>query len=166
MFDSFKHLFLRVYQKNNALFLYNNFFHENEALFKRLKSESSTTMCPFHINERCIGNFPVWICTKIYVSIIQPKNYIPQSVNKYWETTNVGVLLELGLTPIYLSAIKFSVKNWERIRKGHANEMLKSAFSEASSTNLPWTNGIKSILEVLGMPNYYSDDNLNKPNFI
>lgn len=97
---------------------------------------------------------------KLYTSICK------QILGVQKQTTNVGVLLELGLTPVYLSAIKFSVKNWERIRKGHANEMLKSAFSEASSTNLPWTNGIKSILEVLGMPNYYSDDHLDKPNFI
>ena len=33
------------------------------------------------------------------------------------QTTNIGVLLELGRTPLYISCIKLAVKNWERIKK-------------------------------------------------
>ena len=37
------------------------------------------------------------------------------------QTTNVGVLLELGRIPLHLYASKFAVKNWERIRMGIGN---------------------------------------------
>ena len=36
-------------------------------------------------------------------------------------TTNIGVLLELGRISLKIHAIKLAVKNWERIKKIHAN---------------------------------------------
>ena len=35
------------------------------------------------------------------------------------QTTNIGVLLELGSVPMQLFAVKLAIKNWERIRQGH-----------------------------------------------
>ncbi len=96
---------------------------------------------------------------KLYTSICK------QILGVQKQTTNIGVLLEMGLGPLYLHAIKFAVKNWERIRKGNANELLTSAFRESSNSNLPWTNEVRSILEVIGMPNVYLNDHSDKPVF-
>ena len=43
------------------------------------------------------------------------------------QTTNIGVLLELGRIPLSISAVKFALKNWERIRLGQGNEILTDA---------------------------------------
>ena len=34
------------------------------------------------------------------------------------QTTNIGVLLELGRVPLQNFAIKAAIKNWERIKTG------------------------------------------------
>ena len=83
-------------------------------------------------------------------------------VGKY--TANIGVLLELGRVPLHISAVKLSVKNWERIRKGLANEVLLASYAE--STTLPWLSGIKSKLETNGMLSFYQDLHADKPTFI
>ena len=62
------------------------------------------------------------------------------------KTTNVGVLLELGRTPLHIEAISLCVKNWERIRKGEANDNISRSCSEASELNLPWNEGIQKNL--------------------
>ena len=42
------------------------------------------------------------------------------------QTTNIGVLLELGRILLGIWALKFAVKNWERIRLGHGRESRES----------------------------------------
>ena len=42
------------------------------------------------------------------------------------QTTNIGVLLELGRIPMHIYAAKLAIKNWERIKRGQANCVLKS----------------------------------------
>ena len=59
------------------------------------------------------------------------------------QTTNIGVLLELGKIPLRFDAIKLSIKIWERIRKQNANIILQASYAEASELNLPWISGIK-----------------------
>ncbi len=63
------------------------------------------------------------------------------------QTTNVGVLLELGRMPLQNFAIKAAIKNWERIRKGNINDILKNSHTTAIYDNLPWISHIKSILQ-------------------
>ena len=46
------------------------------------------------------------------------------------QTTNIGVLLELGRIPLSISAVKFALKNWERIRLGQGNEILTDAYKD------------------------------------
>ena len=82
------------------------------------------------------------------------------------QTTNAGVLLELGRVPLNLFAIKFAIKNWERIKHGHANSFLLASYEDCIEYNLPWTMNIKSILETNGMLNFYINDYINKPPFI
>ena len=82
------------------------------------------------------------------------------------QTTNVGVLLELGRLPLHLYAIKFSIKNWERIKRGQANNVLLASYKNATDEELPLTNNIKSILETNGMLSFYLNDYAENPPFI
>ena len=52
-------------------------------------------------------------------------------------TTNLGVLLEIGKTPLDIDCIKLGVKNWERIRKENANSLMAS-YNDAITEELPW----------------------------
>ena len=71
------------------------------------------------------------------------------------QTTNSGVLLELGRIPLHIYATKFSVKNWERIRLGSGNEILIEAYKEGADC---WDLHIKSLLEKNGMLNFYMNE--------
>ena len=82
------------------------------------------------------------------------------------QTTNIGVLLELGRIPIDIYAIKFSIKNWERIKANHANDILIASYNDAAKENLPWLSNIKGILEGKGMLNLYINSYENKPSFV
>ena len=70
------------------------------------------------------------------------------------QTTNIGVLLELGRIPLSISAVKFALKNWERIRLGQGNEILTDAYKDGE---LCWDLCIKSHLESNGMLNFYEE---------
>ena len=73
------------------------------------------------------------------------------------QTTNIGVLLELGRVPMHIHAAKLSVKNWERIEKGHANPILLGSYKNAKEEKLPWIENIYTILEKNGMANFYRE---------
>ena len=82
-------------------------------------------------------------------------------------TTNMGVLLELGRVPIQLHAIKFSVKNWERIRKKEANELLLASYKDARNENCSvWLTNIQHTLGINGMTNFFLNEYENNPSFI
>ena len=82
------------------------------------------------------------------------------------QTTNIGVLLELGRVPLSLYAKKLAIKNWERAKRGRANCVLQASYKDSIRENLPWTNGVKSILEKNGMLNFYINDYTSIPPFI
>ena len=82
------------------------------------------------------------------------------------QTTNIGVLLELGRIPMHIYAAKLAVNNWERIKRGQANCVLLASYRDAIEVNLPWLLGIKSVLERNAMLNFYLNDYTNKPSFI
>ena len=77
------------------------------------------------------------------------------------QTMNIGVLLELGRVPLSLSAMKMSIKNWDRIRRGEANELLITSYREAVEKNLKWVFTIKETLEVNGMLNSFLGYDIN-----
>ena len=79
------------------------------------------------------------------------------------QTTNVGVLLEIGRIPLSIWAAKFSVKNWERIRLGSGNEILIEIYKEG---DFCWDLSIKSLLETNGMLNFYIDNPITEYPFI
>ena len=75
-----------------------------------------------------------WGCLKL------PKNnpievfhmkVLKQILGVQKQTTNLGVLLELGKTTLDLECIKLGVKNWERIKKGNANTLLRASYKDA-----------------------------------
>ena len=52
------------------------------------------------------------------------------------QTTNIGVLLELGRVPMQLFAVKLAIKNWERIKQKKAKMLLILSYSDAMKENL------------------------------
>ncbi len=82
------------------------------------------------------------------------------------QTTNDGVLLELGRTPLCFDSKRFSIKNWERIIRGNANTPLLDSLKESIELNLPWTSHIKSNLENIGLLNFYTGDYSSKAPFV
>ena len=82
------------------------------------------------------------------------------------QTTNIGVLLELGRVPLQLFAVKLAIKNWERIRHGKANALLMASYVDATKENSQWISTIKEYLEKNGMLNLFINPYKNKPPFI
>ena len=82
------------------------------------------------------------------------------------QTTNDGVYLELGKTPLSFDAKKFAIKNWERITRGKANVPLLASYQESRELDLPWITSIKCTLESIGFLNFYMGDFSKKPPFV
>ena len=82
---------------------------------------------------------------KLYISICK------QLLGVQKQTTNIGVLLELGKIPLNIYAKKYAIKNWERIKMKKSNELLQSSYNDALRNNLLWISQIKTLLESKGM---------------
>ena len=82
------------------------------------------------------------------------------------QTTNIGVLLELGRTPLDIYAIKAAIKNWERIKTKQTNPLLNTSYDTALKNKLPWITNIKKCLETNGMLCFFINPYDNKPPFI
>ena len=68
------------------------------------------------------------------------------------QTTNSGVLLELGKCPLYIYARKNCIKNWARIHiTGKANEILLLTHQMSLKWSLKWTHEIKNTLDKSGI---------------
>ena len=110
-----------------------------------------------------------WGCLKL------PKNnpievfhmkVLKQILGVQKQTTNLGVLLELGKTTLDLECIKLGVKNWERIKKGNANTLLRASYKDANIEELPWISGIRLNLENNGLLSLFLNEYPDKPPFI
>ena len=100
-----------------------------------------------------------WGCFKLHNSNHIDTFYISmlkQILGVQRQTTNDGVLLELGRTPLSLEAKKLSIKNWERIIRGNANQPILLSLQEPIDLDLPWTSQIKSCMENIGFLNFYT----------
>ena len=95
-----------------------------------------------------------WGCLKL------PKNNPIENVHMMFckhllgvskQTSNSGVLLELGRIPITISAKKAAIKNWERIRKGMANSYLNLSFKHAKKNSLNWITSVDKTLTDIGL---------------
>lgn len=68
------------------------------------------------------------------------------------QTTNIGVLLELGRIPIMFYGLKNCVKNWSRIHiAGKANEIVILAHQMSLNCSLKWTEDVKMCLNRSGI---------------
>ena len=68
------------------------------------------------------------------------------------QTTNIGVLLELGRTPIMISAIKNCIKNWTRIHiLKKANTLVLLTHQSSLKYSLKWTEQIIICLNSSGI---------------
>ena len=68
------------------------------------------------------------------------------------QTTNIGVLLELGEIPLNLFAKKMAIKNWERISlQKNANNLVMKSYGFAIEETLDWPHLIKNKLAEIGM---------------
>ena len=74
------------------------------------------------------------------------------------QTTNIGVLLELGRVPLQNYAIKSAIKNWERIERGKINTVLLKSHHDAIYNGLPWITNIKSILQSYELDTIHRDE--------
>ena len=71
------------------------------------------------------------------------------------QTNTDGVLLEMGMIPLYLYAIKSATKNWERIQQGKANTLLNISNKYSREQHLPWAWNIQHIFSTSGMLREY-----------
>ena len=79
-------------------------------------------------------------------------------------TTNTGVLLELGRTPLTLEAQRLSVKNWERLRNGRGNSLVLNSYQNACNKHLNWSKSICDQLAKSGVQCTITEDNSNISN--
>ena len=68
----------------------------------------------------------------------------------------MGVLLELGRTPLTLDAQKATIRNWERIRNKNANYLVTLSYKNVKQNSLEWSTKVKSCLEQNGMMSSYT----------
>ena len=91
-------------------------------------------------------------------------NFCKQLLGVQKQTTNIGVLLELGLIPLKLYAEKNAFKNWYRIAKlKEANTLVISSYENALTEELPWPMRCKSNLSNVGMMDTFLS-NRKEPN--
>ena len=77
------------------------------------------------------------------------------------QTTNTGVLLELGLIPLYLHAKMNALKNWNRIAKlKTANTITSQSYINALNNELFWPRQVQLILSEIGMLEIFLADNI------
>ena len=68
------------------------------------------------------------------------------------QTTNIGVLLELGRIPIMIYGIKNCIKNWSRIHiLGKANEIVLLTHRMSINCSLKWSQEAKCCLDKSGI---------------
>ena len=78
------------------------------------------------------------------------------------QTTNIGVLLELGQIPISILAKKNSVKNWLRIvTKTKCNDNVISSYETAVLEKLTWATRTENTLAEIGMTEEFMRNDKN-----
>ena len=72
------------------------------------------------------------------------------------QTTNIGVLLELGLVPLSIHAAKNALKNWCRITNdAKCNKLVKASYDGSVADNRSWRNKIEDTLSQIGLMDKY-----------
>ena len=78
------------------------------------------------------------------------------------QTTNVGVLLELGEIPLVTLAQRNAIKNWVRIvTNENCNENIINSYQTAILENLPWSTNVEKKLTEIGMRDLFISEDRN-----
>ena len=78
------------------------------------------------------------------------------------QTTNIGVLLELGRVPIMLYGKKNCIKNWGRINiQGSANKTVLLSHLNSMENDLKWNLSVKNCLDLMGIGGGTNDNLLH-----
>ena len=68
------------------------------------------------------------------------------------QTTNIGVLLDLGMVPIMLYGRKNCIKNWYRIHiLGRTNDLVLSTHNVSIENRLKWNQAVINCLNNMGI---------------
>ena len=87
--------------------------------------------------------------------------FCKQLLGVHRRTTTAGVLLDLGMHPVSMNAIKASIKNWGRIKNKNANILLQESLLDATKGKLPWVTRIKHIFESNGLLGFFQTPQTN-----
>ena len=125
-------------------------------LGEHFKRDITTTIYLFNMLVKPILLYgsDYWGCLKLPrnnpIEILYMK-FCKELLGVQKQTTNAGVLLELGLFPLYINARKSCVKNWERIAiQNRVNQVTKTSYEWALKTNSGWTMKVKDYLAHIG----------------
>ena len=90
----------------------------------------SITMFDSLIKPILLYGSDFWGCLKLPANN-HIENIYKQLLGVQKNTTNIGVLLELGRTPLVLDAHKANINNWERIRNLRADQLVIASYKNA-----------------------------------
>ena len=80
------------------------------------------------------------------------------------QTSNLGVLIELGRIPLTIYAKKNCIKNWERIAiKKNSNLLVKTLYKWDLRKNIGWPKTIRDYLSGIGLIDIFLDERSRKP---
>ena len=86
-------------------------------------------------------------------------SFCKQLIGVQKQTTNIAVLLELGLTPLQLHAKTNALKNWNRIAKlKSANAITSLSYNNALDNELVWPKQVMLNLSEIGMLDIFLAD--------
>ena len=95
-----------------------------------------------------------WGCLKMPnnnpIELFQNK-FLKQLLGVQVQTSNIGVLLETGRTPLSIYAKKNCVKNWSRIVRKNCNNIVLSSYQNSVKNNLVWYDKIKNEFASAGL---------------
>ena len=78
------------------------------------------------------------------------------------QTTNAGVLLELGQLPLLIRAREKAIKNWVRMTTGtNCPDIVLDSLYNAKQENLPWMSSTENILSEIGLRQSFLDNDID-----
>ena len=79
-------------------------------------------------------------------------SFCKQLLGVQTQSTNDGVLLELGQFPLHILAKKRAIKNWVRMATNtNCNKLVYDSYQYSADENLLWTNNMKTMLSEIGL---------------
>ena len=135
---------------NKAFFQIKNKMGE----YFRLKPQISIKLFNTLVKPILLYMADFWGCLKMPkndpIGTIQMK-FLKQLLGVQTQTTNIGVLLETGEIPLSIFAKKLSIKNWTRIMRKQANQLVQISLENSEKDKTVWFKEIKTELSSIGL---------------